>query len=163
MKCIMCDNKQNLKRQAVTVKYKDCGLDNVVLHGVELFRCDRCGESYYGYGDVERLHQLIAGILIRKRALLNGKEIRFLRTYLGYSGTMFAELTGYTKESISRMENGKLTIAKAFDRLVRSLVANRLPDRDYDLQDLWLKEKGQSLKYIELRARNHEWIVKEAA
>lgn len=159
----MCDNKQNLKRQTTIVKYKDCGLDNVTLHGVEFFKCNSCGEIYYGFGDTEQLHRVIAGVLIQKKGLLDGKEMRFLRTCLGYSGTVFAKLTGYTQESISRMENEKQKIIKPFDRLVRSLVASKLPDRNYDLHDLWLKEQGKSLKQITLRAHNHDWIVKEAA
>ncbi len=163
MKCIMCDNKQNLKRQTTTVKYKDCGLDNVTLYGVEFFKCDQCGEIYYGYGDTEKLHSAIAEILILNKDLLSGKEIRFLRTYLGYSGAVFARLTGYTKESISRMENGKQNIVKPFDRLVRYFVSTKLPHRDYDLQDLWLKDEGKSLKRIELKAHNNNWVLKEAA
>ncbi len=163
MKCVLCENKHELKRQTMTLKYKDCGLDNVTLFGVEFFKCNDCGETYYGYGDIEKLHRAISGILIQKSSLLSGKEVRFLRTYLGYSGTVFAKLTGYTKESISRMENDKQKIIKPFDRLVRSLVATKLPQRDYDLQDLWLKEEGKTLKQITLRAHNDDWIVKEAA
>jgi putative zinc finger/helix-turn-helix YgiT family protein len=163
MKCAMCDNPSLLKRRSVTVKYKESGLDNVTLHGVEYFKCDRCGEEYFGYGDIEKLHQLIAGLLIQKKGLLTGKEIRFLRTYLGYSGALFAKFTGYAPESISRMENGKQDILKAFDRLVRSLVANKLPDRDYDLHDSWLKGEGKTLRRIEIAVRDDHWIVKQAA
>lgn len=163
MKCVMCDNPAPLKRRPTTVKYKESGLDNVTLHGVEYHKCDRCGEEYFGYGDMEKLHQLIAGLLIEKKGLLTGKEIRFLRTYLGYSGAVFAKFTDYTPESISRMENGKMDIKKTFDRLVRSLVLDKLPDRDYDLHDLWLQEKGKVLKRISLKAKNENWVVQEAA
>jgi putative zinc finger/helix-turn-helix YgiT family protein len=159
----MCENKEELKKGVTTLRYKDCGLENVTLHGVEYFKCPDCGEVYYSFGDIEKLHQTIARVLIQKKTLLNGHEVRFLRSYLGYSGTYFARLTGYAKESISRMENGKQKIIKPFDRLVRSMVATRLPDRDYHWHDLWLREEGKSLKRIELRAKNKGWILEEAA
>ena len=163
MKCVTCDNPVPLKQRLATVKYKESGLDNVTLHGVEYHKCDRCGEEYFGYGDMERLHQLIAGLLIEKKSLLAGKEIRFLRTYLGYSGAVFAKFTDYTPESISRMENEKMEIKKTFDRLVRSLVLDKLPDREYDLHDMWLKEEGKTLKRISLKVKNDDWVVQEAA
>ena len=48
MTCSMCDNKKSLKKTKITHKYKECGLDNVTLVGVEHFRCEKCGEEYFG-------------------------------------------------------------------------------------------------------------------
>lgn len=163
MKCVMCDNKKLLKKEALTMSYKQCGLDNVTLHGVDYYKCKKCGEEYYGFGKQEQLHALIARVLILKRDLLIGKEIRFLRTYLGYSTTVFAKLTGYEVETLSRIENGKQEISKKFDVLVRALVAIKLPDRDYDLHDIWLNEQGESYKRIELDAKKEGWNVRLAA
>src|SRR5262249_4671935 len=137
----------------------ECGLDNVILHGVEHSRCKVCGEEYYGFGSQAKLHELIAKLLIEKKGLLNGKEIRFLRTYIGYSALMFSELTGHAKETISRFENEKSPITKTFDLLMRSLVANRLPDRNYDWHDLLLNKKGMILKKIELNAKDGDWSL----
>jgi len=162
MKCVMCDNKGELKKELKPIKYKESGLDNVVLHA-EVHQCHRCGEEYYGYGDLEKVHSIIAGVLIHKKDPLNPNEIRFLRTYLGYSSAMMAKLTGYNVSTISRFENGKQPIVKTFDRFLRSLVANKLPDRDYDLHDLWLNEEGESFKRIELKVKNGDWQVKLAA
>lgn len=153
MKCIECDNPKDLSGKAITLKYKECGLDNVTLHGVMNYHCGQCGEDYTGFGDQEKLHALIASVLVRKKGVLQGNEIRFLRTYLGYSGIYFARLTGYTKESISRFENQKKPVEVAFDRLVRSLVVNKLPDRQYDLHDLWINEQGDTYHRIEIDAK----------
>lgn len=163
MKCVMCENEKNLKKESIKMKYKECGLDNVVLDGVDHFRCDKCGEEFFGFGDQEQLHAIIAETLIKdKKDLLSGKEIRFLRSYLGYSGAVFAKLIGYSKEALSRIENHKSTVTLTFDRLIRSMVASRLPNRDYNLYDMWLKHQGKKLTQICLTQKNG-WHLQEAA
>lgn len=164
MKCVMCENKKNLKSEITTVKYRDCGLDNITIHNIEKYKCPVCGEEYFQYGDIEKLHEIIAALLLRKQAVLSGNEIRFLRTYLGYSTQVFSKLTRYNQATISRFENGKQDVSLQFDILLRSLVANRLPDRDYDLHDLWIKQEGESIKRIELAAQKNGWkILKRVA
>lgn len=164
MQCCMCENKKPLKREFITKKYVFGGLDNVTLIGVECYRCDVCGEEYYGYGNIVELHKLIANTLIKKQGLLTGKEIRFLRKYFGLSGAMFAELLGYEKETIYRIESEKQSFAPGFDRLVRFFVSSRLPDRDYELHDLILNKKLQNIRRIEIkRTKKGDWELKKAA
>ncbi|MDP2599904.1 MAG: YgiT-type zinc finger protein [Deltaproteobacteria bacterium] len=163
MHCVLCDNKKVLKKQATTVKYKQSGLDNVTLQGVEYYKCDQCGEEYFGFGDQEKLNAIIARVLIFKKDPLNGKELRFLRTYLGLSSAMFAMRVGLTKETVSRFENNKFPISKTLDVLVRSLVANKLPDRDYDFHDWWMRQQGKKVKRIILNTDKNGWRLKEAA
>ena len=159
----MCDNKNPLKSVKITHKYKECGLDNVTLIGIEHFRCDQCGEEYFGYGNIEKLHQAIADILLRKKDLLVGAEVRFLRKHLGYSGTMFAKLIGYDDASLSRLENGGQPVTRTFDHLVRFSVASKAPDRNYDLHDLLLKGEGVETGRIQLiMAKNGDWRPKAA-
>ena len=164
MKCSNCENKKELKTVRISYKYKDCGLENVTLIGVTTMKCNKCGEEYFNFGDIENLHRKIAEILLQKADLLTGREIKFLRKHLGYSGAMFAHLTGYAHETISRIENDKQEVAEAFDRLVRFAVANKMPDRDYDLHDLILKNKGRHFLRIELsQSKNGSWLEKGAA
>lgn len=164
MTCSMCDNKKALKKTRITHKYKECGLDNVTLIGVEHYRCDKCGEEYLGYGNVEKLNEVIANILIRKKDFLSGNEVRFLRKHLGYSGTMFAKLIGYDDATLTRLERESQPVTRAFDRLVRFAVASRLPDRNYDLHDQILKGEGIKTNRIELSSIGHgNWKFKTAA
>lgn len=164
MKCHMCDYNKALKKSRTTVKYKECGLDNVTLVGVEHYKCDKCGEDYFGYGNIEQLHQLIAQVLLKKSGLLDGKEVRFLRKTLGYSGAMFSKLLGYDSATISRIETGAQTITPTFDHLVRFAVATKLPNREYNLHDQILKESGEKFNRIELTSTaGGDWKAKLAA
>ena len=163
MTCSMCDNKKALKRSKITHKYKECGLDNVTLIGVERHRCDKCGEEYFGYGNAEKLHQMIAEVLIQKKDMLTGTEVRFLRKHLGYSTVMFAKIIGYDDATLSRIETGHQPVTRAFDRLIRFTVASKLPDRNYDLHDQILKGSGMKLDRIELTSTAHgNWKFKAA-
>lgn len=164
MNCSMCDSQKPMKTAPVrSYRYKECGLDNVILHGVKESRCEACGEVYVSYGDLEKLHTLIAHHLIRKADLLTGQEIRFLRKFLGFSSTVFAKLVGYEVEHLSRVENGKHDVQKTFDHLVRLLVAKHLPDRDYDLQDLFLDGKAMKIKWLEFSLKGKDWKLDKAA
>ena len=164
MTCSMCDNKKPLKKTKITHKYKECGLDNVTLIGVEYYRCNKCGEEYFGYGNIEKLNEAIAHVLIRKKDFLTGKEVRFLRKHLGYSGAMFAKLIGYDDASLTRLERNAQPITRIFDHLVRFTVASKLPDRNYDLHDQILKGEGIKIGRIELTSIGHgDWKLKKAA
>lgn len=163
MTCSMCDNKKPLKKHKITHKYKECGLKNVTLIGVEHYRCEKCGEEYFGYGNMEKLHNAIAHILIRKKDMLTGQEVRFLRKHLGYSGAMFSKLIGYDDATLSRLENGSQPVTRSFDRLVRFTVVSKLSDRNYDLHDQILKNEGIKFNRIELTSTGHgEWKAKAA-
>lgn len=164
MNCTMCENKKNLKKSNTTFKYKACGLDNVTLIGVVSYRCNECGEEYVSFGNLENLHNTIASVLLKKRDLLTGKEVRFLRKHLGYSGAMFSRLIGYGHEAISRIETGANPVTESFDRLVRFTVAAKLPDREYDLHDQLLNNSGTKMNRIELTSIGHgNWKLKKAA
>ena len=165
MKCLNCENKKDIKKIVTNYKYKESGLNNVILQGVTFFKCEECNEEYYNFGDIEQLHNKIAEILLKKSDLLTAKEIRFLRKNVGYSGMMFAHLIGYSHEYLSRIENAKTEITESFDRLVRFAIATKsCKDRAYDLHDLILKKTGKNLIRIELeKTDNGDWEEKLAA
>src|SRR5262245_59210113 len=102
-------------------RYKESGLPHITLVGVEVNRCRSCGEEEVGIPAIEQLHKTIATALIRKRVPLTPEEIRFLRKYLGLSGIDFAQRMGKAPETVSRWENGGLSMDSAADRLLRMM------------------------------------------
>lgn len=136
MQCPSCDSKKQMKPETIIHKFKESGLDNITLHGVKQYRCSQCGEVLFDFGDVNQLNRAISNALIRKKDLLIGQEIRFLRTHIGYSSEMFAKILGLDKTSLSRIENNRAKVSTQVNMAVRYAVSGKMADRDYDLHDL---------------------------
>lgn len=154
----MCSNPKKLKEERVIHRYKECGLENIVLEGVRVYRCDQCGELYYDFGNVIELHNLIAKTLIQKRGKLTGRELRFLRKRLGYSTEVFADLIQYNPQTLNRIENKEDEIADQLDRSVRFMAALKDPDRDYDLHDMLLEKSGVEIEKSKFkRSKKGTW------
>lgn len=155
MQCPSCATKKPMKSELITHRFKESGLDYVILHGVKQHRCLQCGEVLFDFGDVNQLNNLIADTLLRKRDLLTGQEIRFLRTYIGYSSEMFARIIGLDKTSLSRIENNRAKISNQVNMAVRFIVGGKMVDRDYNLHDLIVaieKQELISFKLVEFKA-----------
>ena len=129
MTCTVCGGQ--MKRRRENYRYEASGLPYVTLQGVEVRRCQKCGETEVAIPAIEELHRAIAGALIRKRARLAPAEIKYLRKSLGWSGTDFAQRVGATAETISRWEHGKMPMGSAAERLLRLMVATEAPVSDY--------------------------------
>ncbi len=166
MKCSSCNSKKNMKAKSTIHKFKESGLDNITLHGVIQHHCPDCGEIYFDYGNINQLNSLIADTLLRKKNNLTGKEVRFLRTHVGYSGEMFARIIGLDKTSLSRIENDRSKISKQVNMAVRYAVGGKLADRNYDLHDLILAietENFYSFKQTEFKATTKgAWQLRQA-
>lgn len=146
MKCTNCENKKELKKQFVTIKYDECGLDNVTLIGATQYKCDACGETYTKYGNIHQVHSLIKDSILEKPTLLNGAEIKFLRKYMGYSTQYFAMILGVQIRTVQRWEANE-SISLQIDHSIRLAVASKEPNRDYNLHDMLLqKDKLKSYK-----------------
>jgi putative zinc finger/helix-turn-helix YgiT family protein len=116
--------------------YSACGLPYVTLRGIEVRRCPKCGEHEAVIPRIEDLHRTIARAVAEKPARLAAAEIRFLRKYLGWSSTDFAQHMGVTLESVSRWENDREPIGPIADRLLRLMVATMAPVKDYPVDTL---------------------------
>ena len=63
MNCIQCEGPMTSRRESYD--YSACGLP-VVLDGVVVHRCARCGEHEVALPRIEELHRVIARHVIRK-------------------------------------------------------------------------------------------------
>lgn len=166
MRCPSCETKKAMKAETITHRFKESGLDNVILDGVKLYRCVECGESIYDYGNLNQLNRVIAEALLRKEGTLSGKEIRYLRSYAGYSSEMFARILGYDKTSWSRIENERSKISSQVNMSVRWAIAGKLADRDYDIHDLVLAVENQqfvNFNKVHFKAARGGWQLSKGA
>jgi DNA-binding transcriptional regulator YiaG len=132
MNCPACG-----KQPAHTVEqyhYLESGLNNVFVDGVGIFRC-ACGQEYIQLPGAQEVHNQVASALLNKPSLLTGPEAKFLRKWLRLTSDDLAKALGYTRVSVSRMENkGRLTVAT--ERLLR-LYASQIGNIPIDVEKLF--------------------------
>jgi len=121
MKCPTC--KTEMTCLEGEHHYKECGLDNIYLVGIEIHKCS-CGEEIVNIPAITELQSLVAIRLIKKKTLLDGKEIKFLRKNAGLTAKRLGEIIGIDNSTISRWENDSQAISRAHDRLLRIIYAN---------------------------------------
>jgi transcriptional regulator with XRE-family HTH domain len=102
--CTDCRGGAKGKRENYT--YTQCGLKNVVLVDVLVYRCARCGAEQVEIPNMDGLHRTVSLAVLCKPRLLSGDEIRFLRTVAGLTATNLAKNLAVTKNALSRWENG---------------------------------------------------------
>jgi len=116
--------------------FVESGLDNVVLRNVKLLKCERCGSVTPLLSKINELTQIIACALVLKPSELTGKEIRFLRKYIGLTGEQFGKKLGLTKEHVSRIENERHPVGSQTERLIRYVSISADPNLKDELPQL---------------------------
>ena len=132
-------------------RYSESGMANIVLQGVTVAECSKCGNSEVSIPRMAKLHRAIAQALIKSPARLTGEQLRFLRKHLGMSGDQLGQYLHTDKTKISKWERGEDSIGPPTDRLIRllaaaldselrpgvSLVAEQLPQIADESGSLW--------------------------
>ena len=117
--------------------FVESGLDNVMLHHVEVLKCEKCGSMTPVLSKINQLLHVIASALVLKPSGLTGREIRFLRKHIGLTGEQFGHKLGLTKEHVSRIENEKHPAGQQTDRLVRYVAISAVPNLRSDMDALF--------------------------
>lgn len=118
--CTSCGEQLMPERR--NYRYAESGLPNVILQGVEVADCPKCGNSDVFIPRMAQIHRAIAQALAKSPARLTGGQLRFLRKHLGLSGDEFGRYLHTDKTKISKWETEEDRIGPATDRLVRLLV-----------------------------------------
>jgi len=114
--------------------YKESGLDNIIIENMPVFHDDR-GEEVISIPNINLLHKAIAKGLVTKKAGLNGKELRFLRTEMGMTQAQLAVLMHREPLAIGRWERGENPIEGAAEALIR-LHASHTLGLDLDISEI---------------------------
>ncbi len=77
--CVECGTPTVESRE--DYHYTECGLDNVMLRDVRMWRCPECGMLEVDVGDEAELLRDIAKRLVESKDVLDYKEARFLCEY----------------------------------------------------------------------------------
>ncbi|MBJ7545006.1 transcriptional regulator [Rhodomicrobium udaipurense] len=119
-----------------TYRYTECGLDNVIIQGVE-FVTDDNGEEVVSIPNVNGLHKAIAEGILLRQAGMSGKELRFIRTEMGMTQAELAGIVNREPLSVSRWERGETPIDHNAQALIRLIAIQRLEvETDASAQDI---------------------------
>jgi DNA-binding transcriptional regulator YiaG len=99
-------------------RYDDCGLDNVFIVGVS-FLADDAEEDVVRIPNVNGLHRAIALGIVTRKAMMDGREMRFLRTEMGKTQAELAAIIHREPLTISRWERGETAIEANAETLIR--------------------------------------------
>ncbi len=118
--CFKCGGELQVNKDK-PYYYTESGLDNVVLYGINQYKCQSCNETFVSIPMMEELHLLLGRELCCKKGLLSGKEAKFIRKEIHMKAKEMAQALGVTASTVSRWENDKEPIGETHDRLLRSL------------------------------------------
>jgi len=138
-KCPRCKATKAVERVATAKRpyaFVLGGLSSVLLCGIKVQTCAKCGLESPTIPRLGRLMDVIAQSLLRKPARLTGEELRYLRKHVGMPTNAFAARVRVRPEHLSRVENGKSAVAEQLDRLARAVVSAEL-DQEF-LRELLL-------------------------
>ena len=120
IECSNCGKDAKVVRGSY--EFKECGLSNVTLQGIELIRCKHCENEDPIIPRVNDLMRYLAVAVICKPYQLRGEDVRFLRKHLRMTGAEFAHLMDVDKTTLSKWENNDDIIGSQSDRLIRVTV-----------------------------------------
>jgi DNA-binding transcriptional regulator YiaG len=119
-----------------TYRYTECGLDNVIIHGVE-FIVDDDGEKVVSIPNINGLHKAIAESILLRQASISGRELRFIRTEMGLTQAELAAIVHREPLAVSRWERGECPIDNNIEAIIRLVALERLDiDTDHTVQEL---------------------------
>ena len=101
-------------------RYDECGLENVILVGLEVCQDDE-GEDVITIQNINALHRAIAEGIARKPSGINGRELRFLRTELGFTQAELAAVISKDVQTVGRWERGEFPLDPTADTVIRML------------------------------------------
>jgi|SRR5208337_138802 len=119
-----------------TYRYTECGLDNVIIHGVE-FIVDDDGEQVVSIPNINGLHRAIAESILLRQASISGRELRFIRTEMGLTQAELAAIVHREPLAVSRWERGECPIDNNIEAIIRLVAMERLDiDTGHSVQEL---------------------------
>lgn len=146
--------------------YTECGLDNIYLVNGFKIKKTKKGQTKVFVHDIHGLHRMIGKILLSKQGLLNGDEIKFIRTSLDLSQKSLGQLLGLDYQTILGWEKNKTNISRTADRFLKIIFFSYLEKKEdiyekiNEMADIDASEN--ETHDIELKEVANEWRLAAA-
>lgn len=118
-RCSDCNSEATIERG--TYRFRESGMDNIVLKGIQIIKCSKCGNEDPIIPNMDGLLRTLAFAVIKSKLPLTGSAVRYLRKYVGMTGERFARMLHTDKTTVSKWENGAATIGSKSDLLIRAV------------------------------------------
>jgi putative zinc finger/helix-turn-helix YgiT family protein len=156
MNCIECGTSMS-GPQIEQIQYQ-CGLPDVYLENVQVWRCPKCHDIEVEIPAIESLHTALVRTVAQKQGRLSPIEIRFIREAKGWSSSMAASELGVALGTWSKWEHGKLLMSRSMERLLRLLAMTRDPITEYpDMKTIDSPPGPQPSLRLTIRRVGEEW------
>jgi transcriptional regulator with XRE-family HTH domain len=109
----------------IDYRYDECGLENVIIRGMEV-RTDDSGEEVYSIPNIVGLHKVIAHCVITRAHGILPDELRFLRTEMGLTQAELAQIVKKDQQTIGRWERGEKPVDPNAEMVIRIIAAEKL-------------------------------------
>lgn len=108
-------------------RYTECGLENVVIEGIATMTDDD-GDEVIQIPYVNALHRAIAEAILEQSSSMAGKELRFLRSEMGFTQAELGEIVNVDKQTVGRWERDETPINGAAETIIRKMAGEKLID-----------------------------------
>ncbi|OXE35194.1 MAG: transcriptional regulator [Phenylobacterium zucineum] len=146
-------------------RYDECGLDNVMLVGLEICQDDE-GEDVFTINNINLLHRAIAQGIACKQTGITGKELRFIRTELGFTQAEIAHVLNKDVQTVGRWERGEFPIDSTAETVIRIMTIQHVNGQVPAVQEMakWsIASSGERPILIDASDQNHWKPVPQAA
>ena len=140
--------------------YTECGLKNVYIEGLPVINDD--GEEIIQIPNIQELHWLIAKVILESKSM-NGDEIRFLRTEMGYTPEELSEQLNMALRTLKSIENGKTKIKENMDLKLRQLGFSLLIAPKCHLYNTGAKNKARHIEAVQPTPQSATYRLQEIA
>lgn len=111
--------------------YVESGLTNVYIQNCRMYECEGCFTSIPLLPEAKALTACVAEALVEKSGRLSADEVLFLRKSIGMTSEELSTKLRVDRVTVSRWENGRMSINGLSDLRLRTIVIERLfPDKE---------------------------------
>jgi len=142
MKCVHCDNKEDLKPKKEAVNYTPMFLHNeVIIENAKRYQCNKCQAVWHDLGDSDQIDLQIASRML-EQPLINRTQMAWIRrSLLKVAPVEIAYHLGCSVRFVIDLECLKVVLSPAMSDAIKALIEQHLVSRR-----LLVKETKKKIK-----------------